>query len=130
MWIGNSRQNAIIKLLQEYWKISKKKFQARGDYVVEEKVIFECVFLLKVWLESPKSLYNKERFLQEGASLEKSIRSLLRGLSGNVVNAGDLLVAIKNVEYVSVCYNMQNFIFGNKTLAKIKQYILDALSYW
>ena len=76
--------------------------QALGDYVEEEKNIFESLFLLKVYLESPK-LYNKERFLHEGASLGKSILELLRGLTGNVINAGDMLVAIKDIEYVSVC---------------------------
>ena len=86
---------------------SINKIQARGDYVEEEKVIFESVRLLKIWLQLPKSLYYKERFLREGASLERAIIILSRGLTGDVVNAGDLLNAIKNMEYVSVCCYIQ-----------------------
>jgi len=72
-------------------------------------------------------LYYKERFLREGASLERAIIILSRGLTGNVVNAGDLLGAIKDMEYVSVCCFIQKNL-EIKTFAKIKQYILHALS--
>ena len=109
---------------------SINKIQARGDYVEEEKVIFESVRLLKIWLHSNKSLYHKERFLQEGASLERAITILSRGLTGNVFNAGDLLYAIKNMEYVSMCCNIQNFILEIKTFPKMKQYFLDAINNW
>ena len=107
---------------------SINKIQARGDYVEEEKVIFESVRLLKIWLHSNKSLYYKEKFLHEGESLERAITILSRGLTGNVLNAGDLLEAIKNMEYVSVCYNIQNFILEIKSFPEMKQNVLDAKS--
>ena len=99
------KSQSSFKNTEKYLKI----FQARGDYVEEEKLIFESVRLLKIWLQLPKSLYYKERFLREGASLERAIIILSRGLTGDVVNAGDLLNAIKNMEYVSGCYIQKNW---------------------